>query len=694
MNQKPPQPADLHASAHEAYAEGNLPLALELYRKNLDRESNNFGIICRVGELLLTLTRFKEATEFLGIQLQKWPENVILNNLIASAYISEKNFDLALGHIERVLRRKAGDPVALTNKGVVLESRGHLALAQKEFKRVWLAHPDSALANSNYGAILLRLNKLSDAIAVLTRALELKPKDIKVQMNLANALQKMGSFERAVALYARILEGDPKNTGAIIEMASCKRSLGDLDSASIILTKIKSEDPNYLEMLALQGAIAADRGLFEKALEKFDEIVERDPCQAEVLLDRAQVRTRLLQFTEALLDLARYESLSPLGARYWVAKGALEAERKNHDLAVRYYRKARAIDQHYFPALLNLGHSFMDTRDFSAAIKHYESALAIKPGEEIGTWNLGCCYLHLDRYCQGWRYFECRPSRHRKSFKQIPLLQKKDLPEISGKKTLIFFEGGLGSTIQFARFVDEFVNRFGVQSIVFVQQELIETFSQTEKITLLPIGESVRSEDFDFAVSILSLPYLLNADLRRNNFLSKSTFFTLPLNEERRADHYAEKRRKKVGIVWRGSGQINRGMYKVVTDFRDLQLSTLGDLLKNPYTFYSFQLGITDEEKDTLRALSIQDLGSSLRTFNDSRVAAQDMDLVVTIDTAFAHLAGSMGLETHVVLPFNADWRWGTNQQATCWYPSVRLHRCNALGDWSGALSSLSRELA
>ena len=694
MNQKPPQPADPHASAQEAYAKGNLPLALELYRKNLDREPNNLGIICRVGELLLALNRSNDAIEFLAPKLHQWPENLILNNLIATAYIGKKDYDLALRYLEIVLRKKGQDPVALTNKGIALEGRGHLALALKEFKKVWLAYPNSALACANYGGTLSKLNKLSDAIPILTKAVKLNPKDLKSQINLAKTLQLMGGFERAAECYIKILESSPKNAEAIIGIASCERSLGNPDAANTILNRITSDDPRYLEAKIMRGNLAAERELFDQALAIYAEVLEKEPPEAEVLLNRAQVYTSLRRFDDALEDLDCYASLAPPSEKYWVSKGVIAAEKKDHDLALIYFHKAKTINTDYVPALLNLGHSYMALRDFSSAIECFEQAIRIKPGEEVALWHLGLCHLHQNQYMRGWPYFEFRPSRNSGIYQHLPILCKQNLSAVKKKTLLAYAEGGFGSTIQFARFVGEFASRFDCLVTGLVQHELVGIFEGTNTVKWQSVDETVKPKDYAFAVSMLSLPYLLGADLNERDFLEGRSFLKSTLDKTAQPAQSTPRTRKKVGICWRGSGRVNRGTRVVNSNFRDMNLSDLSELIALDHEFFSLQLGIDDSEKEILKATGVKDLGSGLGCFNATRTVLETMDVVVTVDTALAHLSGSLGLETHVLIPYEADWRWGVDETTSLWYPSVRLHRCKSKDTWLPVVFTVSSALA
>jgi tetratricopeptide (TPR) repeat protein len=393
----------------------------------------------------------------------------------------------------------------------------------------------------------------------------------------------------------------------------------------------------------------------------------------------AQVEQKKLE--AATISYQKALAIAPDAAPLHYALGVVQQQRGNWEVAIDSYQQAVQLDPSDRKAWTNLGALFQEMGQPQPAIDCYQKILSFDPEDAIAHMNLSIVLRQLGNWERGFAEFEWRwrcPDKAPRDFPQ-PLWDGSDL---EGKTILIHAEDGYGDTLQFIRFLPQVAQRGG-RAIVECPPWLVRLLGCVPGIAeLIPFGSPL--PEFAVHAPLLSLVRLLGATpetLPAPPYLSApdSAAVKLPTDPDR----------LKVGIVWAGNPNHQRDHDRSTTleQFRPL-------LAVEGVDFYSLQKGPRSPELEQFSQRSqIQDLSADLHDFGDTAAAIEQLDLVISVDTSVAHLAGALGKPVWVLLSHNADWRWMLDRDDTPWYPTMRLFRQSQRGDWAGVFASVVQEL-
>jgi Tfp pilus assembly protein PilF/ADP-heptose:LPS heptosyltransferase len=344
------------------------------------------------------------------------------------------------------------------------------------------------------------------------------------------------------------------------------------------------------------------------------------------------------------------------------------------------------LDPHYARALNNLGLVRYRQGRIGEAAQYLRSALGADPAMTEAHWNLSHALLHTGEYGEGWREFEWR--WRMPDFKNLagrfqrPRWQGEDL---HGKRLLVWAEQGFGDVLQFSRILPALRER--CSEVIFECQVVLRPVCETlPGITIIGRGEKI--PDHDFQIPLLSLPSVLG-------WQSVPEVPVPYLRPDAKAvDRWKEKlvtagNRLRVGIAWSGSTTNPEGRFRSVPETMLAKLGQTDDIF-----FVNLQ---KDEASSAFRRFPFGpgggDWTESLVDFGETAALVSQLDLVITIDTAVAHLAGALGKQVWLMLATPHDWRWGAGGRATAWYPTVRLYRQERHGEWGPVVEAVKHDL-
>lgn len=432
---------------------------------------------------------------------------------------------------------------------------------------------------------------------------------------------------------------------------------GQLEQAHNLCLEILSQVPDQPDAIHFLGVIADSRGDYEFAKEYIGKAIKLMP-------DNPACYTNL---------------------------GNVFQRQEEYSTALKYYQKALHLDSRNKMALNNIGAVYMKTGKLEQAISHLSSALNMDPDYVDAHWNLSLSLLLNGEIEQGFKEYEWRWKRTDISKRDIDDKTLWKGEPLNGKTILVYEEQGLGDAFQFVRYLP-MLKDDGARIILEVSQPLMRLFSKldcVDKLWVKSIRESTKDIDrFDFHIPILGLPSI-----------HKSSIETIPLNVPYLTVHPAivsswgnwmmDVKGFRVGIVWAGNpnhkNDHNRSCllsrFKELSDLPGVELISLQ---KEKYDKW------TDVEPLSVVA---QDMSEDLDDFTDTAAAIENLDLIISVDTAVVHLAGALGKKVWVLLPFLPDWRWMLDRTDSPWYPSMRLFRQKSRGDWSSVFKELKKEL-
>jgi tetratricopeptide (TPR) repeat protein len=360
----------------------------------------------------------------------------------------------------------------------------------------------------------------------------------------------------------------------------------------------------------------------------------------------------------------------------------------NYEKAGEMYKEVIEKKPDFKGIYNNIGTLYRDINKMDKAFEYLRKGIELDPESPENNYNLGTlCLLHKE-FEEGWQRYESRFNLKEENPPIYGFSQPAwDGSSLENKTIYVYFEQGLGDTIMFARYLPVLKSKGA--KILFKPQDSLCSVLDNNIIgaEILKTPPSSPERDFDFHSHLLSLPLKLGVTDWNVPFYDEKYVFS----DSQKADFYKEKyfntEKLKVGIFWQGN---NQGMKN-----RSIKLEYLRELfaLEN-VQYYSFQKGYGAEQLDELHEkFSIIELGSTFNDFSDTAAALENIDILITIDTAIAHLAGAMQKQVWLMLPYVPEWRWGLSGTATPWYRSLRLFRQKALNDWSTVISEIKTSL-
>lgn len=469
---------------------------------------------------------------------------------------------------------------------------------------------------------------------------------------------------------------------------------GRRDRAVAIYQAILSRQPDHPDALNLLGVAASQNGKYDAALDLIGRAVALNPAAAVYHCNLGQVLAAMGRTDQAIAAYRRSLQLNAdLPQAHYNLGNALRASGKPAD-AVEAYQRAVKLRQNYFDAHNNLGATFLEANELEQAAAANRQALTISPESAAAHFNLGLSLLAHGDLAEGWEHYDWR--------RRLPELdagcQQFSQPQwrgelLNGRTIFLHHEQGLGDSIQFVRYLPLVAQR-GRKVILQSQPELSRLFGQIPGIEqIVPTGQ-LPLPRFDAQCSLVSLPLAFG-----------TTIETIPATvpylraddeaasrwRERIAD--APERLLKVGLVWAGKPT------KKNDHLRSLPLGAFAALAKiEGVRWFSLQKGAAAHAaREQPQILNLVDHTSELHDFAETAALVANLDLVISVDTATAHLAGAMGKRVWVLLPFVPDWRWMLDRTDSPWYPTMRLFRQTHPGDWSAPLGEVAealRELA
>lgn len=538
-------------------------------------------------------------------------------------------------------------------RGIAMLLKGDPAGAELVFSHAAALDQGFAEAYCNRGVALQALNRLDEALDCYQAALQRRPDFQQALFNMGNTCRSLDRPEQAQACYCRALELKPDFLQAHLALGEIAKELKEFAQAHAHFKQALSIDTSCAE--AFQGLA--------------------ETCQAEEM------------FEEAIGAYRMVLTLQPDRAEVWNLLGTVYHSLERLDEAEVCYRRALTLFPDRVTVLNNLGVVLNAQGRISDAIAVYRHLLAVDGSYAEGHWNLSVALLAAGEYREGWQEYEWRFLKANPVATRDFAQPRWDGSSLRGRTILLHAEQGFGDTIQFARYAC-LLAKSGGQVIIECQvpalKRLLYSLEGVSEVVIA--GDPLPS--FDCHLPLMSLPLMFGTTLE-----------TIPANTPYLAadpvDVEAWQRRLgpvasfRVGLVWfaKQSQVLNRK--------RSCRLELFAPLLAVPgVEFFSLQIGLGAEQLVECGAdFSIKDLTGHITDFADTAGFIANLDLVITIDTAVAHLAGALGAKNWVILPHVAEWRWLLQREDSPWYPTMRLFRQPSQGDWPALMDNVAAAL-
>jgi tetratricopeptide (TPR) repeat protein len=640
------------------------------------------------------------------------PDSLDTRHNLAVALAKQGQLEEAIVHFRQVAETKPDWADVWGNLGLALVQAGKPEEAVEAYRQLVKLRPEAVEAANNLGTVLRNLGRLDEAVEVLRRAAEIKPDAVETWHNLGLTYSQQGKRQDAIAAYNEALKHKPQFAEALNNVGIAYKDESKLEDAARCFREALALRPEASETLGNLGVVLAAQGRHQEALGYYYEALRLRPEAAE--------------------------THSNLG-------NALRAEGLPEE-AIIHFKRALEIKPDYAEAFNNMAIAHGQRGDFKQGFAGYEKAIKLKPDYADAHMNRALGWLAVGDLSRGWPEYEWRwqvgnlKLRHEER-------PRWDGSPLDGRTILLYPEQGLGDTLQFIRYAElikrgagrlkgtaeisdcrlqiaDLKQRNGDGSVVRSQwsvaaaatdygllttdhnrqdrspaatkvvfecpKSLMKIVARCDGIDCL-VEEGQPLPEFDVQAPLLSLPGLVRTTLG-NIPADVPYLFADPELVEAWGKELARFKEVKVGIAWQGSLK-----YKG-DKFRSIPLRAFAPLAKvRGARLFSLQKGY-GEEQIAHAGVGVTKPGRAIDDkagpFMDTAAILRNLDLLITSDTAIAHLAGGLGVPVWLLLPFAPDWRWMRSREDSPWYPTMRLFRQRFRSDWEEVFSRVAGELA
>ena len=498
------------------------------------------------------------------------------------------------------------------------------------YKRTIAIHPANPQAYFNMGIAYERNNKFSDAIASFKRAIEYRPAYSKAHYHLGKVLEKSKQYDQALNSLSLAVKHDPTMFDAYVCMGRIESGREKFTQAAAHLKRAHEIHPNN-KLIGFELANALNTiNRTEEALELYYALLEKDPNDSAILYNTAYTLKKLGKLREAM--------------------------------------------------------------------PFYRATLERNPNHCEAHFSLGLAHLIGGDFEKGWLEYEWRWKRDKQLTPRNYQQPVWDGSDLHGKTILLHAEQGLGDTLQFIRYAQVVKELYNARVIAVVQKPLVTLIDYCPYIDHVATFQD-KLPPFDVQAPLMSLPYILNTT-------EKTVPKTVPYLFARKEliNHWDERLRDdknfKIGICWQGNSNYSTPFLRSVVAAKSVSLKNFTPISALPgVSVYSIQKQTGTDQLDGIpQEFNLYtfegDFDQSSGRFMDTAAVIKNLDLVITVDTGIAHLAGGLGVPTWILTPKPPDWRWMLERTDTPWYPNVRLFRQETPGDWEGVIEKIVTELA
>jgi tetratricopeptide (TPR) repeat protein len=528
---------------------------------------------------------------------------------------------------------------------------GNLRAAEEIYRKVLATQPNHVEALRMLGAIAYDVGKHDVAADLFARVIRIDPNKADHYVEYGASLNLLGRDEQAIAAYRTALAIDPNCVTAMCNLGDALRIRWQPDEAIEVLQRALKLRPDYFEAMANLGNALGEKRRFEEAIEWYRKAIEIQPNHADLHSNLSYALGACGKFDEAII----------------------EGERA---LAIKPGR----------PGRLNLANVLREVGQLERSMEQHRMILESNPDDAAVHYNISLTLLLQGRFADGWKEHEWRFKAKEYQMPRRKFPQPRwNGEELNGRRIFVYAEQGLGDTIQFARYLPMLADRGG-QVISECHPELVRLLSGIHGVQIIRRGEPL--PQFDLHSPLLSLPMAFGTDL--GNIPDNVPYLSAePEIIEKFAAKIPSDGRKKIGLAWAGSPQHIRDRLRSVTLASLAPLAAAGD-----FQFFNLQTGdAAKQAKNPPDGMNLIDWSDDLKDLADTAALIANLDLVITVDTSIAHLAGALGKPVWLLLTWLPDWRWMLDRPDSPWYPTMRLFRQSRLCEWQDAIDRVAMAL-
>ncbi|MGE4044325.1 MAG: tetratricopeptide repeat protein [Acetobacteraceae bacterium] len=641
---------------------GDLAGADRLVETLLDERPNSADVWHLRGTIAARRGRGEQAAALFDAALARAPDSVAI---LFDSGVSLGRLERHEAALERLARAIALQPdhiAALTNHGNALNALGRHAEALRSFDRALNLDPARVEALHGRGRALAALKRPEEAIEGYNRALAVAPRLLDALLGKGDVLLALERFAEALDCFERAVAVASDPAGAV-----------------------PAEQKAHAQFFRGDALRCLER--FDDALTAYDEALAIKPDYVEAWMGRGRVLDELREFEEALAAYDQALALRPDDAKAHDYRSRVLRDLNRLDESMAAVERALALDPNDSGALNSKATLLRALGRIDEALDCYRLAVAASANPGPIRFNHSLCLLIAGDFERGWPEYEYRWTTENLSKRKPQFMQRLWLgqEDIAGLRVLLHTEQGFGDTIQFCRYATLVAAR-GATVILGVQPSLRPLMMSLEgpadvvdRMEAMPV--------FDMHSPLLSLPLAFRTT--RATIPARVPYLAAPAGHQALwQDRLGPRQGPRIGLVWSGSATHQNDQN------RSLALDMLRPILSSGQRFHCLQRELRPADVPGF-AMSGNIIfhGHELLDFSDTAALIMQMDLVITVDTSVAHLAGALGRPVWVMLAFAPDWRWMRTGDTSPWYPTMRLFRQSRPNDWQPVIARVGAAL-
>ena len=593
----------------------------------------------------------------------------------------------------------------LIQQGSASHQQGRLAEAERCYDEALRRQPGNPEALYLAGLAALEANRPTRALELLRRAVAANP-SAAAYSALASACQVLGRPDDAVVYFGKAVDLDPGHAAdhygrgkALQDTARPADAIASYDRAIDLM-------PDFAEAHCNRGTVLQAIGHHQAAIASFDRALALRPDDAGAYYNRGNAHREIDRAEQAIADYDQAIALRPSNAEAHSNRGIALHRINRHAEAVASFDQAIAINRDFAQAYCNRGTALYEMKRHQDALADYATAIALQPDFADARWNQGLVLLTLGDFAAGWQLHEWRRKLKALSTDRVypqptwpqptwpqptwpqptwphPAGQVED--DIRGQVLFIHHEFGLGDTIQFCRYV-KLLGPTGARIVLSVQDALLNLIRRMDP-DIEVVGQAETPARFDRHCPLMTLPLACATTLQ--TIPSAPRYIAADEDLRRRWEsRLPPTARPRIAVAWRGNPE-HRNDHN-----RSLPLAGFLPLLCDGADWICLHHDLRPAEAQLLRQdTRITCFDDALNSLDQAAGLLECVDLVITVDTSFAHLAAAMGKPVWILLCHAADWRWLLDRNDSPWYPTVRLFRQPEAGNWPAVIDQVRGEL-
>ena len=550
-----------------------------------------------------------------------------------------------------MISNKVKNDDEIFQESIRFHQSGKLNEALKGFQYLIRKYPNSPDLLNSLGTLNLQLGKDINGCEYLEKSLKINSNQPIVSFNLGNSYMNQKKISKAINFF------------------------------EITITKA----PNYLEAYKKKGEILTNLNNHNEALDCFKKAIKLAPEDKAILNAMGVNLLELGDANNALKCFKKCISIDKTIAIFYNNAGLAEYKINAFQESIDSFNSAIKLSPSIGYFFSNRGLSYQALNKIKFALNDFNKSISIDPSYKDAYWNKSLINLFQGNYREGWRLYEYRWQSFAKKWART-YSKKLWLGDESLKNKIIFIypEQGHGDFIHCYRYISLLKKMQPKKIILEVTKSFYRLVSSQDKEINI-IGPNNKIPKFDFYCPIMSLPHAFKTDIL--TIPNKCPYLFLnEIKTEMEKDN-SKKNKLKIGVCWAGNPSHKNNHN------RSMSIPDMSKLFSLPFEFHSLQKEVSQEGLSILKKFNIIDHHNSLEDFADTAKLIDKIDIIISVDTVIAHLAGALGKKTFLLLPDKSSFLWMDEREDSPWYPTIKIFRQKILGDWQSPIKKIIKEL-